>query len=71
VTKPRNAPDELANMPIEELIVLSDRIEKLLAERVKAEKKALLAQLERQSKASRRKKIKDGKARSAAGLARP
>lgn len=40
------APEQLAKMPVEELIALRDKIEELIKSRIGSEKKALTAKLE-------------------------
>jgi DNA-binding protein H-NS len=44
--KSRTAPHELANLPLEELIALRGRIERLIIQKAESEKKALLEKLE-------------------------
>lgn len=46
VPKPRNAPDQLANMPIDELITLKDRLDRLISTRLEAEKMAIVKKLD-------------------------
>lgn len=46
VTKQKNAPDQLTNMSVEQLIVLRDQIEAIVGERIEHEKRVLLSKLE-------------------------
>jgi DNA-binding protein H-NS len=41
----KNAPDQLANMPIEELISIRERADQLITSRIAAEREALTAKL--------------------------